>query len=580
MNRAKPGSARTVAGLAAAAAALALAAAAFAWRTHGRGTAGLANPSTGRGVRPPKRASPGSWFEDRTAAAGITFRQGHHGGSPLPVVDLMGTGCALFDYDGDGRVDLFLIGQEGTGNTGRCALYRNNGAGTFADVTAGSGLEQPGRYMGCAVADVDNDSRPDLLLSGYGVCRLYRNLGGGKFQDRTLESGLAATSPTSWYSSAAFGDVDRDGLVDLYLGRYVVYNAKTIQLCNYGQHRSSCGPRFYDPQFGSLYRGLGGTKFADYTRRWGLADQQGKCLGAAFADVNNDGWPDLYLGNDEMPGDLYINQQGKRFRNEALAAGVALSREGKMQGAMGVDFGDFNRDGRQDLVVTTFEYEPDSLYLNGEQGVFQSVGLAMGLDLPTHPLVGFGTKFADFDNDGWSDLAIANGHIHDNAEVLDRNSHYRQPAQLFLSERGERFVDRSVEAGPGFTEPAVGRGLAVGDLDNDGRQDLVLTDLEGPPRVLYNRIAAPGSWLRITLKGRRSNRLGIGARVRVTGGSQRWTAEATTGGSYLSASDPRVHVGLGGLRRVDRVEVSWPSGRRSEVRNPVVPGDLMIEESE
>ncbi|HEU4753381.1 MAG TPA: CRTAC1 family protein, partial [Armatimonadota bacterium] len=528
-------------------------------------------------ARPASTPPPAGWFEDQARHAGITFRLGHHGKTPLTVLETMGTGCATADLDGDGHADLLLVGQQETGNTGRCALYRGDGKGSFADVTPGSGLETPGLYMGCAVADVDNDGKPDLLVTGYGVCRLFRNLGGMRFRDITDGSGLAALSPTDWCTSAAFGDVDRDGKLDLYIGRYVVFNEHTLQFCDYGGVKASCGPKFYDPQFGRLYRNTGGGRFQDWTQKWGLGSQQGKCLGAAFADVNGDGWPDLYIGNDEMPGDLFINRQGKGFTNEGLSAGVALSSDSQMQGAMGVDFGDFNRDGRPDLFVTTFEQEPVSLYANRGNTLFEHVSLSMGLD-QTRSMVGFGTRFVDLDNDGWPDLPVANGHIHDNQSQVDRLSSYPQPMQLFMNRKGTFMDDRSREAGPGFTTPMVGRGLAVADFDEDGRPDLLVMDLEGTPRLLMNRMPETGNWLRVRLEGTRSNRSGIGAKVTVVAGPERWTAEAAAGGSYLSTSDPRLHFGLGAAKQVDRVEVRWPSGKVSTLARPAVGGEVRIRE--
>jgi enediyne biosynthesis protein E4 len=541
-----------------------------------------------RPIPAPQAAAPATspaWFEDRAEAIGVRFRLGHHGRTPLPVLDLMAAGCAILDYDSDGHADIFLVGPKGVGDAGKCALFHNNGDGTFTDVTKDSGLEEPGMYMGCAVGDVDNDARPDILVTGYGVVRLFRNAGRGKFTDVTKGSGLEAPSPTAWATSAAFSDVDRDGKLDLYIGRYVIFTEKSLQFCDYGPLKSACGPLFYDPQLGSFYRNAGGTRFKEMTREYGLETPHGKCLGVTFADINQDGWPDLYLGNDEMPGDLYINQQGKRFVEEGTPAGAALSGDGTMQGAMGVDFGDYDRDGRLDLIVTTYQSEPFSLYHNsgpapGLAGCgFQNRSVMVGLDHQTRTPVGFGTKFVDVDNDGWLDLPVVNGHVHDNQELIDKLTTYKQPLQLFMSQEGKAFVDKAKEAGPGFTTPAVGRGLATGDLDSDGRPDIVMTDLEGHARVLMNRVPAPGKWLRIQLEGTKSNRFGIGAHVTVFAGDKRWVGEVTTGGSYLSASDPRLHVGLGSLDRVDRVEVRWPSGAKSTIQSPKVPGDLRIKES-
>lgn len=555
------------------AAALALAGLAIGWPRL--------SPPAPQGSRAHSTPSPTpapAWFADRADAAGVSFRLDRHGKTPLPVLELMGTGCAACDLNGDGHADLFVVGETGVSPEGKSGLFRNNGDGTFTDVTQGSGLEAPGRYMGCAVADIDNDGQPDILVTGYGVNRLYRNLGSFHFADVTKGSGLESRSPTDWYSSAAFVDVDRDGLVDVYIGRYVIFNDHTIQLCDYGTLKAACGPLFYDPQRGSLYRNLGNFRFKDVTHAYGLDAAHGKCLGVAIGDINGDGWPDIYLANDEMPGDLFLNEGGKRFREVGAEAGVALAADGSMQGGMGVDFGDYNRDGLLDIFVTTFQGEPNALYANSRDGVFLHRGPTTGLIEPTLMMVGFGTKFMDVNNDGWLDLVITNGHIRDNQDLIDKMTHYRQPMQLFMNEAGQAFVNRSQEAGLGFTTPGVGRGLAVADLNNDGRLDIVTTDTDGPVRILINQVPNAGNWLRVQLRGTRSNRMGLGAQVKVAAGKEQWVAVCSTAGSYLSASDPRVHFGLGALKKVDRVEVLWPSGKRSVVPNPRIPGDLVVRE--
>jgi enediyne biosynthesis protein E4 len=541
-------------------------------------------PPSGATVPPPTTQagqpapSGPAWFEDIAKSAGITFELGHHGKTPLTLLEVTSAGCALADFDADGLLDIFLIGVDKTGNTGRCALYRNLGNEKFQDITTGSGLEKPGNYMGCAVGDVDNDGKPDLLVTGYGVNRLFRNLGGSKFADVTAQSGLESPSPTSWHTSAGFADIDNDGRLDLYIGRYVVFNDSVLQFCDYNKRKSACGPRFYDAEIGSLYRNVGPFHFKDVTREMGVAGADGKCLGVAFSDTNEDGWLDLYLGNDEMPGNLFVNRKGKTFQEEGSLAGVALAADGEMQGAMGVDFGDYDRNGKQDLIVTTFHFEPTSLYAGVGKGLFQNRSMESGIDQATRPYVGFGVKWVDVDNDGWLDLAMVNGHIHDKQELMDKFSAYRQPMQLFMNQQGKSFQDRAVEGGPGFTTPGVGRGLAVGDLNNDGLQDIVITDLEGPVRVLINRIPKKGHWLRVRLEGTKSNRQGIGAHLTVVVGPNRWVAEATTSGSYLSANDSRVHFGLGDAAQIDRLEVRWPGGKRSVVTNPSINSEISIKE--
>ena len=523
-----------------------------------------------------------SWFEDEAKSLGVSTTMGHNGKTPLTVLEVMGPGCAVCDLDGDGHADILVVGQDGPVGKGQCALYRNDGKGKFTNVTKGSGLEAPGNYMGVAVGDIDNDGKPDIVITGYGVTKLFRNLGGFKFQDITKGSGIESPTSTSWATSAAFADVDRDGKLDLYISRYVVFNDKTLQFCDYGL-KASCGPIFYDPQIGSMYRNIGGGKFKDVTREWGLDGARGKTLGVAFADVNGDGWPDMYLGNDEMPGDLFINlgshpQNGRRFRSTGVESGVGMSGSGQMQGAMGVDFGDYDRDGRPDLFVTTFEFEQKSLYHNGEGALFNISSQQTGIGPATSNFVGFGTKFIDVNNDGWLDIVIANGHIHDNQAKIDKLGSYAQPLQLFINDSGKTFSNRTLEAGQGFTTPAVGRGLATGDLNDDGLVDVVVTDVEGNVRVLMNHTEDHNNWLRISLVGTTCNRMAIGARVTVKTGQETMTAECTTGGSYLSASDPRLHFGLGKNTQVDSICVAWPDGKTTVLKNPHVPGDVTIKE--
>jgi hypothetical protein len=482
----------------------------------------------------------------------------------------MAPGVAIADFDGDGHLDIFIVGQEESVDRKTSALFLSDGGDKYRDATVGSGLEQLGKYQGCATGDLDNDGKIDIFVTGYGTTRLYRNLGGGKFEDVTAASGLTARSADDWTTSVGIADVNGDGRLDLYVGRYVVFNDKVKQFCNYGDKQSACGPIIYDPQIGSLYLNQGGLKFIDVTDTWGLERAHGKCLGVAFGDVNGDGWPDLYLGNDEMPGDLFLNNAGKGFVAASPESGVALSGNGDVQGAMGVDFGDYDRDGKPDLIVTTFENESTALFRNLGNTIFESNGDATRIGEATRMFVGFGTKFADFNNDGWLDVAIVNGHIHDNQDIIDHFTAFRQPMQLLMNQEGKQFADETRNAGPGFTTPFVGRGLAVGDLNEDGKPDMVVTDFAGSVRVLINKLPNAGNWVSLSLQGSKSNKMAIGAKVTVVAGNEKWTAECTTGGSYMSASDPRVHFGLGSATKIDRIDIRWPSGQKSTVANPKI----------
>jgi hypothetical protein len=514
----------------------------------------------------PERTAPASnqareeWFRDEAEARGLRLAENYAGRRPLTIRQTAGVGVALWDYDGDGWLDVFLVGHTDFNAGGHGALLHNRGDGSFEDRTAGSGLNVSGAWHGCAVGDFDNDGRPDLFLTGFGGCRLFHNLGRGRFKDVTLGSGLEPRSSTEWATSAAFADVDCDGHVDLFVGRYVRFTPADLQLCDYHGVKSACGPKSYDPQQGALYRNLGGGKFQDVSRQWGLDKQEGKTLGVAFADANGDGYPDLYLANDEMPGNLFLNQEGRGFREVGASSGAAGGAGGDVQGGMGVDWGDYDGDGRLDLFVATFQYEDCSLYRNLGRGQFEHVSRAVGLGDATRSFVGFGARFIDFDRDGRPDLITANGHIQDNVQQVNAATTYRQPLQLFHNVDGKQFEDVSQRAGRSVQIPLVGRGLAVGDVDNDGDPDVVVTDLEGEPRLLINRAASSANWLKIQLQGSRSNRMGIGAAVRVRTAGAQQIQEGHTCGSYLSSQDPRLLFGLGSAVEAS-VEVRWPSGK-------------------
>lgn len=511
-------------------------------------------------------------FRDVAQASGIRFALGHGGRSPLNILETAGHGCALLDVDGDGRLDLLLVGQP------RCALYRNRGGGPgevphFEEITAAAGLDLNGYWMGCAAGDYDNDGRVDLVLTGYRCAALLHNEG-GRFCNASADIPLAQDA---WSTSAVFFDADGDGRLDLYVGAYVQFDRRTLQLCDFGRVQAACPPTYYDPERGRLYHNQGNGRFTEITHQAGLDAAHGKTLGVAAADFDGDGRTDLYLANDGMPGDLFRNVGG-RFVNLGVESGTAFNYASREQAGMGADWGDYDNDGRPDLIVTTFQYEPTSLYHNDGGGAFTEAAFPAGIGDPTMNRLGFGVKFFDADNDGYLDLIQANGHVQDNADRIFPGVTYRQSPLLFQNQGGGRFRDISAAAGEALAAPLVGRGLAVGDCDNDGRLDVLIANLEGPPLLLRNETPDAGHILTLRLVGRKSPRDGTGARVTVHAGGRLQVREAGTGGSYLSASDPRVHFGLGTAAAADSVTVRWPSGIVQTLRNVPAGQELTVRE--
>jgi hypothetical protein len=519
-------------------------------------------PARSSSPPPPPKAAGLPRYRDVAGAAGLRFSWGHQGRTPLTNLDTFGCGCAFLDVNGDGRPDILLVGEPA------CGLFLNRGDGTFEDITARSGLAQVrGPWKGCAVGDADGDGYLDLLLTGYNALRFLRGGPGEKFLDATAASGLSAQG---WGSSAGFMDLEGDGRLDLVIGHYVIFNEHTPQFCEIVRGvKSGCSPQVYEPQFARLYRNDGHAHFTDISAPAAMDTTHGKALAVGFCDFDGDGKTDFYLANDGTAGDMMQNLGGGRFRNVGLETGTAFGERAQAQAGMGVDWGDYDRDGRFDFAVSAFSGEPYSLYHN-LGNTFEHAGARMGISQPTLKPLGFGTKWTDADNDGWLDLVFANGHVYDNVGLIEPGSTYAQPMMLFHNEAGRPFRDIAAEAGPDLQRPIVGRGLAVGDFDNDGREDLLVVDYEGHPLLLHNETEGLNHWLTLRLCGRPPNSFAYGAVVEARAGTTRWIAQVSPASSYLSSSDPRVHIGLGAVTRLDSLTVRWPDGARQQVSPPEV----------
>jgi hypothetical protein len=517
-------------------------------------------------------------FAEVTTDAGVHAPTVDLGNTPYNILQTIGKGGAFLDFDQDGHLDILLIGPTLT-------LLRGDGAGKFTDVTAPAGLRPfKGHFLGCAVGDIDSDGYPDIYISGYRTGVLLHNEQGRMFRDRTVASGI---QPQPWGTSAAFAEtVPGSGRLDLYICNYVAFGPDTEQLCLEKGRMTSCGPKRYRPLKGVLYRNGGNGRFSDVTSAVGASAVSGKALGIAFAAFDETGAISAALANDEMPGDLLQNDGKGRFRNVADAAGVVGDRDGNLHAGMGIDWGDFDNDGRLDLFVTTFQGEVKCLYRNEGQSTFTEVAGTTGIAQTSQPFLTFGTRFFDADNDGWLDLMLANGHVQDNIDQIYPGSQYPQSLQ-FLYNTGQpsqspRFEDRTADAGQALQTPRVGRGLATGDYDNDGRIDVLVTDVTGQPILLHNESTGAGNrprhWLGIKLIGKRSNRDGYGATVTVSVGGRTLVRHCHADGSYLSSSDPRLHFGLGDATAADTVTVRWPSGATQTVSRPAVDCYITITE--
>lgn len=528
---------------------------------------------------PPTDTTPSDvQFVDVAESAGLHYTWEIAGKRPLNILQTIGNGCAFLDYDNDGNLDILLVGP-------KLALYKGDGKGHFTDVSREAGLaDLTGNFLGCTVGDYDNDGFDDIYITAYRGGVLLHNEGGKRFKEVSASSGIGSIP---WGTSATFTDVDGDGKLDLYVCNYVQFGPETEpQLCDYSGHLGACGPRFYKPEFGRLFRNLGSGKFANVTQTWklngslttGQSNLSGKGLGVAAADYDGSGRQSLYIANDEMPGDLLQNLKGA-FKNVGATTGTSYDSDGNVHGGMGADWGDYDNDGKLDLVVATFQHETKNIYHN-DGGPFTDSAAALGLSERTKPYVSFGVKWADFDNDGYLDLVFANGHVQDNIADVDKSATFKQATMLFRNRKGSAFEDLSARAGAALQKSIMGRGLAVGDYDNDGRVDILIVDSEGKPLLLHNETAKAGHWLSCRLEGTHSNRDGIGALVIVQAAGMKQTRRCATDGSYMSASDRRVHIGLGSAEKIDSLTVQWPGGKTETYQDVPLDREVILREGD
>lgn len=527
-------------------------------------------------VEIPLQPTPGKpWFVDVTLTAGIDFQHYDSATSMHYIPEVMGSGVAWIDYDGDGWLDLFCIqvGPLLPDKSGKPLpthkMYRNNRNGTFTDVTAQAGLDKTGYGMGVAVGDYDNDGFDDLFVTYLDHVSLFHNepdgKGGRKFVDATPASGIV---DPHWATSCGWGDIDGDGLLDLYVCNYVEIDLKNYKPCENSDVKQYyvCPPTVFPTTTHRLYRNLGGGKFADISESSGIAGvKPAGGLGVSLVDLDGDGKIDIYVANDMRPAYVFHNQGNATFKDVGPVSGASLMPSGRFMAGMGVAVGDIDGSGRPSVIVANFQDEPTMVFLNRGKMAFREWSTQSGLGPATLKTLGFGIELFDADLDGTLDVALANGHVVRNAPVIFR-SPFEQPAQMFLGDGKGHFSEATEASGAYFREKRVGRGLAVGDFDNDGRPDIVFSNNGGPIKLLRNATEPVGHWLRLELigDGKKSNRNAIGTRVEIETGSLKLVRWVTGGGSYLSASDLRLLVGLGKSARAERVRVAWPSGRTQE----------------
>jgi hypothetical protein len=531
----------------------------------------------------PDAAPPGS-FIDVTGKLGVHFKHEASPTSKKYLLETMGSGVALFDYDNDGRLDIFFANgariddptREGTipqkdGPKYWNRFYHQKTDGSFEDVTEKAGVAGTGYSTGVAVGDYDNDGYDDLFVAGYGHSTLYHNNGDGTFTDVTANAGVAGSG---WATSAAWVDYDNDGRLDLVVARYMEWDFADIY-CGHREEgfRSYCHPDLFKPASVLLYHNDGNGKFTEVAAKAGVG-KPGKGLGLAVADYDHDGWMDILLANDSIPEFLFHNKGDGTFEEVGLVSGVGLDGSGATFAGMGVDFEDYNNDGWPDLIITDLANQKYALYKNAGDGTFDYSTLTTGLGAISLLHSAWGVRFMDYDNDGWKDLFIVQSHVMDTIQTNEPHLRYRESPLLLWNDKGNKFVDVSERSGKVFQQKWAARGMAIGDIDNDGKMDIVVTENNGPAWILHNETSTHNHWIILKLVGVKSNRDGIGAQIKITTAAGDQYATVTTASSYQSSSDKRAHFGLGSANIVKQVEIRWPSGS-IQVLKDVSPDQIL-----